>query len=99
MQSESRVSEVQVAVIKPNNGLVAFASFVLDDKIYLSSVGVHQRLDGTGYRLTYPTKKVGQQDVNLFHPITKELSVAVELAVTDKIKEVMNFENVRHDRA
>ena len=47
-----KISEVNIQLIKPANGLVAFASVVLDDKIYLGSIGVHQRLDGTGFRLT-----------------------------------------------
>lgn len=51
------VSEVNIQLIKPCDGLVGFASVVLDGQIYLSSIGIHQRLDGTGYRITYPTKK------------------------------------------
>lgn len=53
-----KISEITIQLIKPANGLVAFASVVLDDKIYLGSIRVHQRLDGSGYRLTYPTKKI-----------------------------------------
>ena len=48
-----KISEINIQLIKPVNGLVAFASVVLDDKIYLGSIGVHSRLDGTGYRHTY----------------------------------------------
>lgn len=87
---KTQITEVQIVPIKPTNGLIAFASVVLDDKLYLSSIGVHAKLDGTGYRLTYPTKKVGTKDIQLFHPINKEVSQAVEQAVFSRIKDVMN---------
>lgn len=44
------ISEVNIVPVKPNNGLVAFASVVLDESLYLGSIGVHSRLDGS-YRI------------------------------------------------
>ncbi len=85
-----KLTEIQVVPIKPQDGLIGFASVVLDDSLYLGSIGIHQRLDGAGYRLTYPTKKVGDKNLNLYHPITKELSKEIEEAVFNKFKEVMN---------
>jgi stage V sporulation protein G len=35
-------------------------------------------LDGSGFRLTYPTKRAGNEDRTIFHPITPELSKAIE---------------------
>ena len=88
----SQVSEVQIKIVKPKDGLVAFASLVLDGKLYLSSIGIFTRLDGTGFRLTYPTKKVGVTDMQIYHPINKEVSEAIEEAVLNKAKEVLNQE-------
>lgn len=96
MRNASKISEVQVTVIKPNNGLIAFASLVVDDRMYLSSIGVHSKLDGSGYRITYPTKKVGEQNVQIFHPISHELGREIELGVLSKVKEVMNKVNDRY---
>ena len=87
------ISEVQIVPVKPNNGLIAFASFVLDGKLYLSSIGIHKKLDGSGYRLTYPTKKAG---LNIFHPISKELGKEIEEALLNKLKEVMEGCNDRY---
>lgn len=87
------ISEVQIVPVKPNNGLIAFASFVLDGKLYLSSIGIHQKLNGLGYRLTYPTKKAG---LNIFHPISKELGKEIEEVILNKLKEVMEGSNDRH---
>lgn len=80
-----KISEINIQLIKPTNGLVAFASVVLDDKIYLGSIGVHQRLDGTGYRLTYPTKKTGHRDFHIFHPIERSLGQRIEQAILTKV--------------
>ena len=51
-----KITEVQIDFIKPKDGLIAFASLVLNGDIYLSSIGVHKKVDGTDFRLTYPSK-------------------------------------------
>lgn len=90
-----KLSEIQIIPIKPKNGLVAFASFVLDNNLYLSSIGIVTRPNG-GYRLTYPTKKVGNRNINIFHPINREFAEAIEKEVIEKFEEVMN-QNDRHN--
>ena len=92
-----RVTEVNITFIKPKDSLIGFASIVLDDAIYLSSIGIHARLDGGGYRLTFPSKKSGQQQFQIFHPIRKDVGAAIERAIFDKLKDVMN--HARYDRA
>ena len=87
------ISEVQLKIIKPKDGLVAFASLVLDQKLYLSSIGVFSKLEG-GYRITYPTKKVGESDLHIFHPITKELGQEIEKAIIRKVTEVFEAKNI-----
>lgn len=97
-----RISEVQVVPIKPVNGLVGFASCVVDERFYLGSIGIHKRLDGTGYRLTYPAKKVGSRQINYFHPVTKEAGQAIELAVYAKCNELFegsDEQDGRHRKA
>lgn len=83
-----RVSEVQIRVIKPKDGLVGFASCVVDGVLYLSSIGIVSRLEGTGYRITYPTKRVGDSNLQIFHPINKELGQELERAILDKARKV-----------
>jgi DNA-binding cell septation regulator SpoVG len=84
------ISELQIVPIKPQNGLVAFASFVLDSKLYLGSIGVITRPEG-GFRLLYPTKKVGTKNINIFHPIEKSFAEAIEAAVIEKFEEVRSL--------
>src|SRR5437773_9698624 len=94
-----KVTEVDIAFVKPQDGLVAFASVVLDDQIYLSGIAVHQKLTESGYRLTYPTRRVGNDQLSVFHPIRKPIGLAIEKAIFDKLKDVLSQVDVGHDRA
>lgn len=84
-----KITEVQIIPIKPKDGLVAIASVVADNSLYLGSVGVHTRLNGSGYRITYPTKKTGEKNINIYHPINKETSKAMEEAIISKTEEIL----------
>ncbi len=79
-----KITEVKIEFIKPNNGLIGFASLVINDNIFLSSIGIHEKIKG-GFRLTFPKK----QEFTIFHPITKEASKQIEEAVFKELKEVM----------
>ena len=94
------ISEVNIVPVKPNNGLVAFASVVLDESLYLGSIGVHSRLDGS-YRITYPTKKLGCKELNLYHPINRDFGKQIEQAVVAKCEQLFKGrdDNDRHDKA
>ena len=93
-----QVTEVDIAFVKPKDGLIAFASVVLDDQIYLSGIAIHRKLVGSGYRLTYPTRKVGDAQFNLFHPIRRPIGLAIEQAIFAKLKDVVSENDVGHDR-
>ncbi|MBL8014386.1 MAG: SpoVG family protein [Candidatus Omnitrophica bacterium] len=90
-----QITEIQITPIKPQNGIVAFASLLLDGCLYLGSIAVMTRPQG-GYRLVFPTKKLGTRDINLFHPIEKNFAQSIEKAVIDELEKVMN-RNDRHD--
>jgi stage V sporulation protein G len=68
---------------------VAFGSLVLDDCLYLGSIGIYQKLDGSGYRITYPTKKIGEKNINIYHPINQEASRVIEMAIIAKAEELL----------
>lgn len=84
-----KISEVNIIPIRPKDGLVGFASVVINDAIYLGSIGIHQKLNGNGYRLTYPTKKMGMHNADIFYPINKTVGKAIENAILDKLNDVM----------
>ena len=85
-----KITEIQITPIKANNGLVAFASCVLDGSVYLGSIGIHKRLDGSGYRITYPTKKVADKDFHIFHPINRQTNEEIEKAIVSRVEEIMS---------
>lgn len=87
-----KISEVNITPVKPQNGHVAFASIVIDNGIYLSSIAIHTKLDGT-YRLLYPNKKIGERFVNLFNPISREASKQIENAIFKKCEEIFERSN------
>ncbi len=86
---ETKITEVTIIMIKPRNGLVALATCVIDEKLYLGSIGIYTKLQG-GYRLTYPNKKLGENAINIFHPINKETGEAIEKAVVSEYEKLIN---------
>jgi stage V sporulation protein G len=87
-----KITETNIDFIKPIDGLIGFASVVIDNDIYLSSIAIHKRLNVDGYRLTYPEKS-GR---SVFYPINKQASHKIEQAIFEKLKNVMS--RLKHDR-
>ena len=85
-----KINDVNITFVNPRGGLIGFASLVLMDAFYVSGIAIHERLDGTGHRLTYPNRKSGGQVFNICHPINRQASKAIENAVFQKLKDVKN---------
>lgn len=83
------ISEVQILPIKPKDGLIAFASCVINGQLYLGNIGVHTRADGNGYRLVFPAKILpsGKQ-IQCFHPICKDAGELLLDAIKQKLDEI-----------
>jgi stage V sporulation protein G len=96
VQQPQQVSEINIVPVKPQAGLVAFASFVLFEAVYCGSVAVFTRPNGS-YRLSYPNRRVGGREIDVFYPISKQVGEAIEVAVINKYEEVMSQNDVRHD--
>jgi DNA-binding cell septation regulator SpoVG len=84
-----QITEIELIPVKATNGLVAFATLVLDNKLFLGNIAIFTRISGEGFRCVYPTKKLpnGQQ-VPVYYPINKETNQAIEFAVTDKLNQL-----------
>lgn len=85
-----KITEVNIIPVKPKDGLVGFASILIDNYLYLGSIAVYMKLDGSGYRITYPTKKVADKNLNIYHPINKEIGRMIEEAIINKANELLN---------
>ena len=99
MNHDVNLSEIQFIPVSPQNGLVGFVSFVIDEKYYVSSIAVYTRLSRAGYRLVYPSKKVGQININTFRPIDALVGIKIEEKVSKKVTEIFDKEcNENYDR-
>jgi len=92
MTHEISITEIQFLPLKPRDGLVGFVSFVLDGRYYVGSIAVYTRLNGVGYRLVYPAKKVGEKSFQTFHPIDPNVGREIEDKVSAKVYEILNGE-------
>jgi len=89
------VTEVNISLVKPKDGLVGFASFVLFEAIYCGSVAIYSSRAGT-YRLCYPNRLVGGRGIDIFYPINQQIGEVIKKAVLREYDEVMSKLNVRH---
>jgi len=77
-----KLSEIQIVPVKPNNGLVAFVSFVINDSFFVGDVAIYSRIDQHGYRLVYPAKTLfNGLKINCFKPINKPVADEIERQV------------------
>lgn len=97
---EMLVTEVHLTWIKPRGGLIAMAKIVLNCSLVLDGIGIHRKLNGHGYRLTYPTRPIsGDGNKTMFHPIRASLSKAIESAIFTEMSKTPKVvdQNDRHD--
>lgn len=61
--NELVISEIQITPIKPQGSLVAFASCVVNEALYIGDIAIHSSLTNTeGFRLVYPDKNPPQRE-------------------------------------
>ncbi len=83
------VSEVQIIPLRSYDGeLVAFANFTLAGAVRCKSVAILRRLHG-GYRLTYPTRKLGSKHENYYFPINNTVGREIEDVVIAEYRHVV----------
>ncbi len=83
------ISEIQIVPVKPQDGLIAFVSCVLDGGYFIGSIAVHTKLGG-GYRLVYPTKLLGDRQLHYHHPITREMGKQIEEAIIPVVERMFS---------
>ena len=90
--NELVISEIQIIPVNPKNGLLAFASFVINNSIYIGDVAIHNCLGNSeGYRLVYPDRVLANgKRINCVYPITKEAGNAITRAVVSEYKEILS---------
>lgn len=94
--NETVITEITIIPLKPREGLVALASCIIDGKLYTGSIGIYTKLRG-GYRITFPTKKIGEKSINIYHPINKEVGDAIEKAIVEHYEKLVSKEGNIYD--
>ena len=78
--NEPIISEIQIVPIKPQNGLVAFVSFVVNNQFYLGNIAIYTSPSNQiGYRLVYPSKILPNgKSINCVYPINQETGNVIQ---------------------
>ena len=85
------ISEIQILPVKPQNGLVAFCSFILNNQFYVGNIAIYTSPSTyDDFRLVYPSKilPTGKQ-INCFHPINREAGNAVKKSIISQYEKLM----------
>ena len=90
--SELRISEIQIIPIKPKEGLVAFASCVVNKALYFGNTAIYTSPSiQEGFRLVYPVKILPNgEEIHCVHPINKEAGEAILKEIIKKFREVIS---------
>jgi len=93
--SELEISEIQIIPVKPKDGLVAFASCVINNSLYIGNIAIYTSPSKPeGFRLVYPSKTLPNgKDINCVHPINKEAGELISKAIIGKFKQIVSKAN------
>ena len=85
--TDLNLTEVEIIPVKPRQGLVAFASCVVDGWLYIANIAIHTRPDGSGYRLVFPVKVLPNgKTIHCFHPVSQEAGHLLNEAIIEKFE-------------
>lgn len=86
------ISEIQIVPLRPQNGLVAFVSAVINNQFYIGNIAIYTSpSSASGFRLVFPNKKLASgQVVACFFPISKEAEQQVTSAIVKRYLELMD---------
>jgi len=89
--SEISITEIQIVPIQPQNGLIAFASFVINEALYIGNVAIYTSpTRPSGFRLVYPSKKLTNgTNIKSVRPITPHANDTIEKLVIGEYKSIM----------
>ncbi|MCL6505911.1 MAG: SpoVG family protein [Bryobacteraceae bacterium] len=81
------VSEVKIRLVdEGNDGLVGWASCVVNGALYLNNIAIRRDRNGA-FVLTYPCKRSrSDQKYFYFNPITREAKRVIDEAILGKLK-------------
>lgn len=90
--TKSKFTDIVFIPVTPQNGLIGFMNCLFDGKVYLSSIAVKVKPDGTLYLLC-PSKRFNEKTLQYFYPINKETYEAMVDAVRPQVAEFLKGES------
>ena len=81
-----KISEINIVPVKPNRGLIGFASFVMDKQFFMGGIAIFSKPQG-GIRLVYPKKN----GVDCFYPISKKIGDYICTAVEQEFSKIIKI--------
>ena len=86
-----KINEIQIIPIKPQGGLVAFASCVINSQFYFGNIAIYTSPSSPdGFRLVYPTKVLKNNiKVNILYPVSKEVGFEIQKRIVREYLELM----------
>ena len=83
----TKITKIRIKKVLPQEGLVGFASCVLNDFLYLGNIAIFSRLNRPDeYRIVFPIKEKDGKKISLFYPLTSEFYFKLESAISDEYK-------------
>ena len=91
MNMDINISEVQIIPVKPQDGLVAFTSFILNGQLYIGNIALYTSPSSAdGHRLVYPAKTLPNgKIIQCVHPINRETGESIKKAIMAKYVELI----------
>ena len=80
------ITKLKIKKIVPNNGLIGFCSFIMDDCLFLGNIAIFTNMHRDGYRLVFPEKKIQEKSIQIFYPLNTALYFQLEEAVNKELQ-------------
>lgn len=95
------ISEIQIIPVKPRDGLIAFASCVVNASLYIGNIAIYTCPSiPDEFRLTYPIKTLPNgKEISCVHPINKKTGEAIRKAIVEKYKKLTQEVYVENSKA
>jgi len=90
--SELVIFEIQIIPVKPKDGLVAFASCVINNSLYIGNIAIYiSPTNQEGYRLVYPTKVLPNgKEINCVYPINRRTGETIAKSIIKEYKDLIS---------
>ncbi len=84
--NEIVISEIQIIPVRPKEGLVAFASFVINNQFYIGNIAIYTSpASPDGLRLVYPTRVLGNgKNVAIVFPVNQATGFSVQGSIVER---------------